>query len=148
RRAPRALRQLGARPGVNLELQDASRALDDPLQLWLAVEVEPVDRAEAVAHRAAEQPLARGGADAREAWELEAHGARAGPLAGHVVEAEVLKSWVERLLDQLVQPVDLVDEEDVAVLLVQQHGRQRAGVVDRGATCGLDGDAKLVGDDV
>src|SRR5262249_50837117 len=96
RRAPRALRQLGARPGVNLELQDASRALDDPLQLWLAVEVEPVDRAEAVAHRAAEQPLARGGADAREAWELEAHGARAGPLAGNVVEAEVLKSWVER----------------------------------------------------
>src|SRR5262249_61657226 len=84
----------------------------------------------------------RGGA----ARELEARGPRAGPLPGQVVEAEFLQRRVERLFDELVQAMDLVDEEDVAVLLVEQHGCQRTDKIDGGAAGGLDGDAELVGD--
>ena len=36
-------------------------------------------------------------------------------VAGHDVDAEVLHRRIEALLDDRVQPVDLVDEEDVVL---------------------------------
>src|SRR5262249_56156376 len=114
----RAPRQFGAGLSVELEVEDARRSADDPLQLGLGVEVEPVDGAEPVAHGATEQALTGGGAYARESRKLEAHRAGACALAGDEVESQVLERRVARLLAQLVQPGDLGDAEDGADPLV------------------------------
>ena len=48
----------------------------------------------------------------------------------------------------MVQAVDLVDEQDVALVEVGQDGGQVAGPLDGRAAGGVDGDAQLAGDDV
>ena len=59
--------------------------------------------------------------------QVEADGAGARALAEHDVELEVLHGRVEDLLHGPAQPVDLVDEEDVAFDQVGQDGGQVAG---------------------
>ena len=112
------------------------------------VEVEAVDRAEAVAQGRADHRVARGRADEREVRHREPDRARAGPLADDEVEGEVLHRRVEDLLDGAREAVDLVDEEDVVLLEVREDGGEVAGALDRGAAGGADGDAHLVRDDV
>src|SRR5439155_394439 len=110
--------------------------------------VEPVDGAEAIAQRTAEQSLAGGSSDTGEVRQRQRGGARPDSLTKHGVETEILQRRIERFLDDGVQAVDLVDEEDVAGGEVQKNRSQRALVVDGRAGAHLDGDAELVGDDV
>ena len=70
--------------------------------------------AEAVAQRAAEHSCARGCADEGEAAQGEVDRPAIEPALDRVVHAEILHRGVEELLDNLGQPVDLIDEEDVA----------------------------------
>ena len=112
------------------------------LEVGLGVEVEAVDDPEAAAQRRGQQARARGGADQREGLERDLHRARAGTAADHEVEAVVLERGVEDLLDLGVEAVDLVDEEDLAVL---ERGEQRgevAGPLDDRPGGGLDRDAR------
>ena len=76
----RAAMRLGAR-GVDLHLEDARRAQDDPGEVGGLVQLEPVRDAEAVAQRRGEQAGARGGADQREGREVERDDRRARALA-------------------------------------------------------------------
>ena len=62
-----------------------------------------------------QQPGARGRADQRERRQVERQRPRSGALADDDVEPEVLERRVEDLLDRAREPVDLVDEEDVAL---------------------------------
>ena len=71
----------------------------------------------------------------------------AGALAEDDVEAEVLERRVEDLLRGAVEPVDLVDEEDVARL---ERGEDRRDVLllERRAGDRAEADAELLADDL
>ena len=74
--------------------------------------------------------------------------ARAGAAADHHVDGEVLHGRVEDLLDRVVEPVDLIDEEDVALIDVGEDGREVSWPLDGGAAGGVDVHAQLARDDV
>ena len=69
-------------------------------------------------------------------------------LADHDVELVVLERRVEDLLDRRRHPVDLVDEEDLALLEVREHRRQVAGLLEHRARRGPHRHAQFVADDV
>ena len=102
------------------------------------VVVEAVDGAEAVAQGRADHRVAGRRADEGEPRHGEADAARARPLADHEVEGEVLHRRVEDLLDGAGEAVDLVDEEDVALLEVREDRGEVAGALDRRAGGGAD----------
>src|SRR4029453_5154380 len=88
------------------------------------VVIEPRGPAEAVAQRGRQQPGARGGADQREARQLDAHGLRRRALPDQDAQAEVLHRRIQHLLHDGRQAVDLVDEEHVAGLDVREQPGQ------------------------
>jgi hypothetical protein len=107
---PRALRA----GRLDREPELARRAHRDLLQLPRLVVAEALLDREPVAERRGEEAGPGGGADEREPLELHLHRLRADARAEDDVEPEVLHRRVERLLDGRREPVDLVDEEDVA----------------------------------
>ena len=121
---------------------------DDEVQVGVGVEVEPVHDAEAAAQRRGEEAGAGGGADQGEGLQRDLHRARAGPAADHEVEAVVLERGVEDLLDLRVEAVDLVDEQDLAVVEGGEERGQVARPLDDGPGGGLDRDAELGRDHV
>lgn len=90
--------------------------MDDALQLGGFVELHVRGEAETVAQRRRQQARARGGADQRERGQLQRDGGGAGALADDDVDAEVLHRHVEHLLGGPRHAVDLVEEEDLALL--------------------------------
>ena len=147
RRAPAALRDQPRGVRVDLDAEDARRPADDRGQLVLAVEVEPVGHAEAVPERAADPAGPGRRADHRERLEAQAQAPGARPLADHHVEREVLHRRVEDLLDRTVEAVDLVDEQDVALVEGGEDRGQVPGALDRRAARVADVHAQLAGDD-
>ena len=79
--------------------------------------------------------------------QVEADRARRRALADHDVELEVLHRRIEHLFDRARQPVDLVDEEHVAVVEVGEDGGEVAGALERGAAGDAQADVHLGGDD-
>ena len=71
-----------------------------------------------------------------------------GPAADHDVDGEVLHGRIEDLLHRVVEAMDLVDEEDVALVDVGQDGGQVAGSLDGRPAGRVDGDTELTCDDV
>ena len=69
--------------------------------------------------------------DQGEAGQVEADRTGRRALADHDVEGEVLHGRVEDLLHDPVEAVDLVDEEDVALVEVGQDGGQVARPLQR-----------------
>src|SRR2546425_1012002 len=130
RRAPCPPRDLSDRVVVDLDLEDASRTPDDALQLRFAVEIEPVHGPEAIAQWSAEQSLPCRGADACEVRQRQSRRARPNALSQHSGESKVLQCGIQRLFDHAVEPVYLVDEENVAGGEVEQDRAERALVVD------------------
>ena len=127
--------------------EDAGRAPHDGRQLLDLVVLEPLPHAEAVAQRRREQAGARGGADERERRHLHADAARRRALADHDVDLEVLHRRVEHLFDGRVEAVDLVDEEDVALLQVGEQAGDVDLALERRPRRGVHAHAELVGDD-
>ena len=132
---------------VDADGEDDRRALDDRGELLVRVEIEPVGGAEPVAQRAADPARPRRGADHRERLEAEAERPGRRALADHDVERVVLHRRVEDLLDRAVEPMDLVDEQDVALLERGQDRGQVAGALDGRARRVFDVDAQLARDD-
>ncbi len=131
----------------HLDSEDPGRAADDRDEVLLGVEVEPVDRPEAIAQRPADAARPGGGADDRERPQGESQRSRRGPLPDHDVEGEVLHRRVEDLLHRPVEAVDLVDEEHVAIVERGEDGGQVAGPLDRRAGRVADVDPQLASDD-
>ena len=106
--------------------------MHDGVQLLDVVRIEPQHQAEAAAQRRAHQALARGRADGGELRHRDGVRARARARADQDVDAEILQRRIQHLFDIGQQPVDLVDEEDLAradvaedageVELLLQHG--------------------------
>ena len=147
RRAARAPRDLDRRLGLDLDAEDARRAVDDRRELLRRVVVEAERHAEAVAKRRRQQARARRRADQRERRKVERERPRRRPLTDDDVEPEVLERRVEDLLDGAVQPVDLVDEQDVALLEPGEDRRHVALPLERGAGDRADADAELLAHD-
>src|SRR5439155_15261509 len=112
----------------DLDVEDPRGAEDDRRQLVQLVVAEPEGHAEAVAERRRQETRARRRADKRERRQVERERARSGALADDDVEPEVFERRVQDLLDRAVEPVDLVDEKDVAVLEPRED-RDRKSVV-------------------
>ena len=109
----------------DLDAEDPGRAPHDHAQLVGLVVLEPERHPEAVAQRSREQAGARRRADERERRHLQRERPRRGALSDDDVEPEVLQRRVEHLFDGAREPVDLVDEQDVARL---ERGQDRGHV--------------------
>ena len=96
------------------------------LEVRRGVVVEPLLDLEAVAQRRGEEPGAGGGPHQGEGRQVDLHRPGRGAGVDGDVEPEVLHRRVEVLLDRRGQPVDLVDEEDVARLEVGEQPGQVA----------------------
>src|SRR5450759_1485041 len=131
----------------DLEAEDRGGSVDDGAQVLFRVEVEAVDRPEAVAQRPADPTGTRGRAHDRERPQGEAQRACRRPLADHHVERAVLHGRVEDLLHRPVEPVDLVDEEDVALVEGGKDGGEVPCPLDRRPRRVADVHAQLAGDD-
>ena len=121
--------------------------MEDALQLGGLVELHVRGEAEAVAQRRRQQPGPGGGADQGERRQLERDGRGARALADDDVDPEVLHRHVEHLLGGPGHPVDLVEEEDLALLEGGEDRGQVAGVLDGGPGGDPDRGAHLSRDD-
>ena len=149
RGVPRERRAISVPPSsVSGSAEDAGAAPHDVLELVDLVEIEPDRNAEAVAERRRQQPEARRRADQREGREADLDRARRRPLADDQVELEILERRIEDFLDRRRQPVDLVDEQDVALFEVGEQRGEVAGPGDHRAGGGAEIDAELARDDL
>ena len=69
-------------------------------------------------------------------------------LAHHEIDVEIFHRRIEHFFDRPRQPVDLVDEQHVAVLQVGEDRREVTRPFERGARRDVQFGADLVGDDV
>ena len=149
RGVPRARRAISSAPSSPSGMpQDARAAPHDLLQLLDRIEIEPHRNAETVAQRRGQQAEPRRRGDQRELGEVDLHRARRRPLADDQVELVILHRRIEDFLDRRVEPVDLVDEQHVAVFEIGQQRREIAGLGDHRAGGRAEIDAELARHDL
>ncbi len=122
-------------------------ALDDAAQLIGAVQLQLEQHAEAVTQGAGDLARAGGGAHQREPRQVDADALGAGAFADHDIQRVILQRRVQHLFHLPGQAVDLVDEQDIALLQIGQQGGKVAGLFDGRAAGDADLHAHLVGDD-
>ena len=122
RSSTRAHRDLRRTVTVDRHTEHVGRAFDDKPQLVVRVELQAQQDAEPGPHRRAQESGPGGGGDKREGLDVQLEGLRRGARADHDVQPVVLKSGVELLLQDRLQPVDLVEEQH---LLVANPGQNR-----------------------
>ncbi len=111
------------------------------------VVTEPERHPEAVAERRRQETRSRRRTDEGERRKVEGQRACAGSLTDHDVEAEVLERRIEDLLDGSVDPMDLVDEENVLGVEAREDGRHVALALERWPRHRADPDVELLADD-
>ena len=148
RRATGATRDLVSAVGCHADLEHTGATGDDFFQLFLGIEVQSHRNAETVAQRIGQQARARRRADQGELCQFDFYRARRRPLADDEVELEILHRRIEHLLDRRVEPVDLVDEENIALLQIGKQRREIAGLGDDRSRGGAEVDAELARDDL
>src|SRR5205823_1184324 len=129
-RAARAAGNLGGAVLGKHDPEDARTTAHDVFELLDGVEVEPDRNAEAVAERRRQEPETGGGADQREGRQADLDRTRRRTFADDQVQLIILKRRIEDLLDRRRETVDLVDEEDVALLEIGEEGGEVAGTRD------------------
>ena len=72
----------------------------------------------------------------------------AGTFADDEIELEILHRRIENFLDRRVEPVNLVDEQDVARLEIGKQRRKVAGFCDHRTGCGAEVHAQFARDDL
>ncbi len=148
RRAPRPARDLQRPVVAERHAQNTRAAPHDLFQLLDGIEIEPDGYAETVAQRIGQKAEPRGRGDQREFRQIDLDRARRRPFADDQVELVVLHRRIEDFLDRRVQPVDLVDEQHVAVLEIGEQRRQVAGLGDDRTRRGAEIDAELARHDL
>ena len=128
RGAAAPLREKSRALGIEPDAENTRRAVEDALEVGRRVGGEALYEAEAAAEGAGEQALARGRADERERLDEDReHSGVGARVEGHL-DAEVLHRRVEVLLDPDRDPVDLVDEENVAASRLVRRPRRSFGL--------------------
>ena len=79
---------------------------------------------EPVAQRSGQRTRARSGADESERRDLERDRRRSGTFAHHDIDPKVLHRQIQHLFGRPGDPVDLVDEQHIALDEVGQHRRE------------------------
>src|ERR1700690_4021718 len=125
-----AARDLVGAVGGDGDAKDARAAVDDQLELRLAVEIKPHRDAEAVAQRIGEQPGTCRGADQGEFGKVDLHRACRRAFTDDEVELKILHRRIKDFLDRRVEAMDLVDEENVAIFEIGEQRREIAGLAD------------------
>ena len=132
RGVPRERSEISRAPSVAaLHVEQAGGPVDDPLEVLRLVELQASGEPEPVPQRARQQAGPGGGADQGERRDVERDGGRSRPLADDHVDPEVLHGHVEHLLGRPRHPVDLVDEEHVALVEAGEDRGEVARVRDR-----------------
>ena len=70
------------------------------------------------------------------------------PFADDQIELEILHRRIENFLDRRIEPVDFVDEQNIALLEIGQKRRKVAGLGDHRAGGGAEIDAEFARDDL
>ena len=112
------------------------------------VVIEPRSHPETRAQRRADHSRARGRADQGELRQIEPKTPRLRSLVDDDVEPVIFHRRVKIFLDRRLQPVDFVDEKDVAFLEAGEKPREFAGLFDHRSAGVFDVHAHRVGDDV
>ena len=133
--AAAAAGQLHGSLGLTGDAEDPGRPGDDLGKLLRGVQLQPEHHAEAVPQGGGKLPGPGGGSHQGKMGQVDADGTGAGPLADDDIEGVVLHGGVQYLLHAAVQPVDLIDEEDIIFIEVGQQGSQIARFFD-GRTAG------------
>ena len=113
----------------------------------VAIEVQPQHRPESIPQRSGQQRQPSRSADQRESGQVDPHRPRRRSLAEDDVDGEVFHCGIEHFLNRAVEPVDLVDEQNVARLEIRQDRNQIALTLDRRARGDAQADAHLGRDD-
>ena len=148
RRAARAPGDLFRAGVVEADAKHARAALDDQLQFFRRVEIEPYRNAEAVAQRRRQETRAGRRADQGEFRKIDLHRTRRRSFADDEVELEILHRRIEDFLHRRIEPVDFVDEQHVARFEIGELRRKVAGLGDHGAGGRAEVDAKLARHDL
>ena len=146
-RAPAAAGDLIGALGDDVHVQNPGGPGHDLRQLLRGVQLQPQRHAEAVPQGRGKLARPGGGADERELGQVQPDGVGTGALAHDDVQSVILHSGIENFLHGAVQTVDLVHEQDVALVQVGQQGRQVAGLFDGRAGGDADARPHLLGDD-
>src|SRR5262249_31055620 len=128
RRAARTASDLVRAVGGHANAEHTRAAGYDLFQLALGIKIESDRGAKTVAQRVGEQTGACGRTDQRKPGEIDLDRPRGGSLADDEVELEVLHRRIEDLLHRRIEPMDLVDEKDVAFFEIRQQSRKIAGL--------------------
>ena len=147
-RAAAAPRDLVRALRGNCDAQKRRRPFHDALQQVARIIIVPEVDAEPRTKRRRKQALAGGRADERERRKRDLDAARIGTGVDQDVDPVVFHGRVEVLLDHGRQAVDLVDEEDVALVQVGQEPGDGRGFVEHRSGRRFDRGAHLLGDDV
>src|SRR6202035_3248914 len=106
--------------GSNADAEDARAAIADLFKLAYSLEIEPHRNAETVAQRIGEEPGAGGRTDQRELGQIDLDGTGRRSGADDEIELKIFHRRIEDFLDGRIEPVDLVDEQNVALLEIGQ----------------------------
>ncbi len=145
RRAARALGNLLGSIGGYAQIKQTCGAGDDEFQLIMGVEIQPHRNAKTVAERRGQQPLpAWSRRPSVKAGKSIRTTARRRPLADHDIQRTIFHGGIKDFLDHRIEPVDFVDEQNIAVLEIGEQCRQIAGFCDDRARGGAEPDAHFL----
>ena len=123
--AARDLRSTIRRQG---RLQQAGTTGDDLTQLVQLIKIHPQMNAEPLAQRRRDQPGAGRRADQRKLRQRNSDRPGRGPFADDEIEFEILHRRVQNFFHRRVEPVNFVDEQNIAGLQVGQNRREVASL--------------------
>ena len=110
RRAARAARDLSDPIILARHGQNRGRPFDDLRQRLWRIKIQAKNKAEPVAQRGGEKPGPGRGSNQREWLQREFHRPRRGSLTDHNVDLVILHGGIEHFLNNMVQPVNLIDK--------------------------------------
>ena len=142
-----AARDLQRTGGDDIHAQNGRRPGDDGLQLLRRIKLQPQLHAKAIPQRRGKLARPGGGADQREAGQIQPDRPGRRPLADDDIQRIVLHGGIEHLLHAAVEPVDLVNKKHIVFIEIREQRRQIPCFFDGGAGGDADIDPHLVGDD-
>src|SRR5699024_9285474 len=129
---------LGGPLRFDSHIEDPRRPQNDRFEIGGGVVVEAGVETETVTQRTGYKTGSGGGPDQGEAGNVHADGTSRRTLAQHDVELEILDGRVEDLLYGSGQPVDLIDEENIAVTELREDRRQITAALQGRTRCDVE----------
>ena len=148
RRPPGPVGYLHGPPLLDLQTHDPGRSRDDLDHVFISVETKAEKKPEPAPQRRRQHAGTRRGPDQSERFQVQSDrfGVRAFPDQN--IEFVILHGRIEAFFNHSIEPVNFIDEQNVAPLQVRQNGGQIVLALDDGSRCRLQRRAHLSGDNV